>query len=77
MNISKMIEELCAERERIDEAIVTLQKLSLMGPPRRGRPPAWTRVTDLTAPQGRNGQNGSRNGQNGSMKGVAPPAAQD
>jgi hypothetical protein len=69
MDISKIIAELRAERTSIDEAIVSLEKLSLMGTPRRGRPPAWSRVTNLTAPQGRNGQNGS-------MKGVAQSAPQ-
>ena len=58
MDISKIIAELRAERARIDEAIVSLERLSLAGTPRRGRPPAWSRVTNLTAPQSRNGQNG-------------------
>ena len=64
MDISKIIAKMRTERARIDEAIVSLERLSLMGTPRRGRPPAWSRVTNLCALQGRKGQNGS-------MKGVA------
>ena len=62
MDISKTIEALREERGRLDEAIVSLEKLSLKRTPRRGRPPAWSRVTSLTAPQSWNGQNGSIDG---------------
>lgn len=41
MNIEKMLEELRAEREAIDEAIVTLERLGQGHRKRRGRPPAW------------------------------------
>jgi hypothetical protein len=59
MDILKMIAELREERERLDEAIVVLEKLSKTGPPRRGRPPAWSRAAGATAP--RSDQNGSLN----------------
>jgi hypothetical protein len=36
-----MITELEAERERLDHAIEALERLSVKGVPRRGRPPAW------------------------------------
>ena len=62
MDISKVIAELREERGRLNEAIVSLEKLSLTGTPRRGRPPAWSRVASVTAPRNRNGQNGSMNG---------------
>ena len=63
MDVLKTIAELREERARLDEAIISLEKLSLnLTRPRRGRPPAWSRVTSLSGPQSRNGQNGSMNG---------------
>ena len=44
MDLLKLIAELRAERARIDEALVSLEKLALTQRPRRGRPPAWTRT---------------------------------
>jgi hypothetical protein len=41
MDISKMIAELRAEREGLNEAIAVLERLSLGQGKRRGRPPAW------------------------------------
>ena len=43
MNINKIIEELRDERERIEQAIVVMQKLAAGRGARRGRPPAWMR----------------------------------
>lgn len=40
MNVLKYINELRSERERIDEVLASLSRLSI-GQPRRGRPPAW------------------------------------
>jgi len=70
MDIQKIIAELREERAHLDEAILRLEKLSLTRTPRRGRPPAWSRVASHIAPQ-------SRNGQNGSMNGIALSAPQD
>jgi hypothetical protein len=61
MDVSKTIAELREERARLDEAITSLEKLSIIRP-RRGRPPAWSRVSSLTGPQSRDGHNGSMNG---------------
>jgi len=36
-----MIDELREERTRIDEAILTLERLAVGRGKRRGRPPAW------------------------------------
>jgi hypothetical protein len=36
-----MIGELQAERDRLDQAIVALERLMRRNQPRRGRPPAW------------------------------------
>ena len=62
MDILKMIAELREEGVHLDEAIISLEKLLPNQTPRRGRPPAWSRVTNLTMPQSRNGHNGSVNG---------------
>jgi hypothetical protein len=41
MNLPKMISELRAEKSRLDDAILALERLSLTQPKRRGRPPHW------------------------------------
>lgn len=42
MDIDKVLAELRAELARINDAIVTLERLQ-QGVPRRGRPPGWLR----------------------------------
>jgi hypothetical protein len=51
MNILKIITELRAERARLEEAILALEKVVLQQKPRRGRPPGWTKRSSLAAPQ--------------------------
>jgi len=41
MDINKMLVELRLEREHIEEAIMTLERLARGRGRRRGRPPAW------------------------------------
>lgn len=41
MNLPKMISELRAEKSRLDDAIIALERLSVSQPKRRGRPPQW------------------------------------
>ncbi len=41
MDLHRMIAELQAERQRLDEAIQALERLSAGNARRRGRPPAW------------------------------------
>ena len=41
MDVTKMLTDLRAEREAIEEAIVTLERLARGQGRRRGRPPAW------------------------------------
>jgi hypothetical protein len=41
MNLQKMISELRAEKSRLDDAILALERLSVTHPKRRGRPPQW------------------------------------
>jgi DNA invertase Pin-like site-specific DNA recombinase len=41
MDINKMLSDLRLEREQIEEAIMTLERLARGRGRRRGRPPAW------------------------------------
>ncbi|HXE13814.1 MAG TPA: hypothetical protein VN633_16930 [Bryobacteraceae bacterium] len=41
MDVDKMLAELRTEREQIEEAILTLERLARGRGRRRGRPPAW------------------------------------
>jgi hypothetical protein len=41
MDVLKMLADLRREREQIEEAILTLERLSQGRSKRRGRPPAW------------------------------------
>jgi hypothetical protein len=41
MDVTKIITELRKEREQIEEAIISLERLARGGGARRGRPPAW------------------------------------
>jgi hypothetical protein len=62
MNINKMLEELTAERTRLDEAIITLRRLAVgsgRSGKRRGRPPAW--MSDLVVGKRRGRPPGSKN----------------
>jgi hypothetical protein len=41
MDLVKMIAELRAERERVEQAILLLERMAAGSVRRRGRPPAW------------------------------------
>ena len=41
MDINKMLEELRAEREQVNEAILVLERMAVGRGKRRGRPPKW------------------------------------
>ncbi len=41
MDVTKILGELKQEREQIEEAIVSLERLAMGRGRRRGRPPAW------------------------------------
>jgi hypothetical protein len=47
MDVSKILAELKEEREQIEEAILSLERLARGRGRRRGRPPAW--MTEMTA----------------------------
>ena len=44
MDVLKMLADLRQEREQIEEAILTLERLARGRGKRRGRPPAWMAV---------------------------------
>ena len=53
VDIAKMISELRAERERVEQAIVLLERIAVGTGPKRGRPPAWmTRLKTRGRPKG-------------------------
>lgn len=41
MDVTKILAELRQEREQIEEAIISLERLARARGKRRGRPPAW------------------------------------
>ena len=49
MDVTKILAELKAEREQIEEAIVSLERLARGRGKRRGRPPAWMAASAETA----------------------------
>lgn len=51
MDIHKILTELRAERERVEEAILALERLAARGGKRRGRPPAWLKQAQETPRQ--------------------------
>jgi hypothetical protein len=62
MDVSRVIAELREERARLQEVIISLEKLSQTRTPRRGRLPTWSKVASVTPHRSWNGQNGSLNG---------------
>jgi DNA invertase Pin-like site-specific DNA recombinase len=66
MDINKMLNELRMEREHIEEAIMTLERLARGRGRRRGRPPAW-----MSAIKRRGRPPGSKNRPKGDSKAVA------
>ena len=62
MDVTKILAELKAEREQIESAIVTLERLSQGGVKKRGRPPAWrSSAPTAPAPKRRGRPPGSKN----------------
>jgi hypothetical protein len=52
-NYIKMLEELKEEKNRIEEAILVLERLAAHGGRRRGRPPLWMAAHRGTGRRGR------------------------
>ena len=63
MDVSKILAELKAEREQIQEAIVSLERLARGRGKRRGRPPSWMSASEPTSepPKRRGRPPGSKN----------------
>jgi hypothetical protein len=59
MDVSKILAELKAEREQIEEAILSLERLARGRGKGRGRPPAW--MAEVTLPKKRGRPPGSKN----------------
>jgi len=59
MDVAKILLELRSEREQIEEAILSLERLARGRGNRRGRPPAW--MAELTLPKRRGRPPGSKN----------------
>lgn len=53
MDVTKILAELRAEREQIEEAIMSLERLARGRGRRRGRPPAWLTATEPKKRRGR------------------------
>jgi hypothetical protein len=51
MDVTKILTELRQEREQVEEAIMSLERLARGRGRRRGRPPAW--MTELDKKRGR------------------------
>jgi hypothetical protein len=58
LDVDKMLAELRVEREQIEEAILTLERLARGRGRRRGRPPSWLKEASAAAAEQENG-NGS------------------
>ena len=50
MDVNKILEELRDEREQIEEAILSLERLAA-GSKRRGRPPLWIQQAQRLEPE--------------------------
>ncbi len=66
MDINKMLTELRLEREQVEEAIMTLERLARGRGRRRGRPPSW-----MTQIKKRGRPPGSKNRPKNETKGAA------
>lgn len=46
MDLTKIVKELLEERDLLDGAIISLERIALQRGKRRGRPPAWMTVLE-------------------------------
>jgi hypothetical protein len=63
MDVAKILAELRSEREQIEEAILSLERLARGRGNRRGRPPSWmsATTTEMPLPRRRGRPPGSKN----------------
>jgi len=59
VDVAKILEELKQEKEQLEQAISTLERLAVGRGPRRGRPPAW--MSEGAPPKRRGRPPGSKN----------------
>ena len=59
MDVTKILAELKDERQQIEEAILSLERLARGRGRRRGRPPTW--MSEMAAPKRRGRPPGSKN----------------
>jgi ABC-type transporter Mla subunit MlaD len=59
MEVTKIIAELRKERDQIEEAIISLERLARSGGARRGRPPAWLAAAKKGTRQARSKKKGA------------------
>jgi len=72
MDVSKILAELRQEREQIEEAIMSLERLARGRGRRRGRPPAWmTEVKRRGRPPGSKNKPKADKSASGSAKATA------
>lgn len=70
MDVTKILAELRQEREQIEEAIISLERLARGRGKRRGRPPAW-----LAMAKKRGRPAGSKNKTTAAKAGLKPAVA--
>ena len=61
LDVAKILEELKQEKEQLEQAIITLERLAQGRGPRRGRPPAWMSQEGAPIPKRRGRPPGSKN----------------
>lgn len=70
MDVTKMLSDLREEREQIEEAIISLERLARGRSKRRGRPPSW-----MTEVKKRGRPPGSKNKMKDEMKAATSKTA--
>lgn len=76
LDVDKMLAELRLEREQIEEAILTLERLARGRGRRRGRPPSWLKdATAAVASTAEDSEGESSNGSAAPKRRGRPPKA--
>ena len=73
MDVSRILAELKAEREQIEQAILSLEQLAHGRGRKRGRPPAW--MSEVAVPKRRGRPPGSKNKVHAADEGAISTAA--
>ncbi|HEX3746667.1 MAG TPA: hypothetical protein VHW09_22170 [Bryobacteraceae bacterium] len=71
IDVAKFLEELRQEKEQLEQAIITLERLVQGRGPRRGRPPGWM-TTEGATPKRRGRPPGSKNKTSAATSSAAP-----